>query len=575
MISYGLPSCTYPRECTLDSLQYLMMWLNTMRHLRPVQVYGRIWFKLYRPAIDMSRAPAVRPLVGTWVSPAKRRQSLLSPRIFRFLNEEHALDAPSAWDNSAVDKLWLYNLHYFDDLNAEGCAARSDWHRDLIGRWVSDNAPGKGTGWEPYPASLRIVNWIKWALAGNDLEPKWLHSMAVQARWLAKRLEVHLLGNHLFANAKALVFAGLFFQGSESVAWLEKGMAILAREVPEQILPDGGHCERSPMYHALAVEDMLDLINLAAASPEGIPEPWSSFVSSWSDTVGRMRIWLTAMCHPDGEIAFFNDAALGVAPSSAELDAYAGRLLLPPTPVPHDGVTNLADSGYIRVQRGTMVALLDVAPLATDYLVGHAHADTLSFELSLFGHRVLVNSGTSRYGVGTERSRQRGTAAHNTVVIDNEDSSEVWGGFRVARRAKPFGLAVQHNENGSRIVCSHDGYARLPGKPSHQRGWYFSDGSLEIVDVIEGEFREAVSRLFFSPGVELSQQNSGETGRAALDAGRIMAWSVEGAEARIEPATYHPEFGAVEPNSCLEMRFGGPVCTIRLRWTSDAYSVSH
>jgi hypothetical protein len=38
----------------------------------------------------------------------------------------------------------------------------------------------------------------------------------MQVRFLRKRLEVHLLGNHLFANAKALVFAGLYFSGDEA-----------------------------------------------------------------------------------------------------------------------------------------------------------------------------------------------------------------------------------------------------------------------------------------------------------------------------------------------------------------------
>ena len=87
------------------------------------------------------------------------------------------------------------------------------------------------------------------------------------------------------------------------------------------------------------------------------------------------------------------------------------------------------------------MALLDVAPVGPDYLPGHAHADTLSFELSLFGQRVLVNSGTSQYEAGPERSRQRGTAAHNTVIVDGHDSSEVWAGFRVARRASSRGPA--------------------------------------------------------------------------------------------------------------------------------------
>ena len=141
--------------------------------------------------------------------PARRPISLVDHERFHFLNEIHDLSEHD-WDGDTLEKLWRYNLHYFDDLNAQDAATRKDWHRALLVRWVRENPPATGTGWEPYPTALRIVNWIKWSLAGNELPDECLESLAVQTRWLAKRLEIHLLGNHLFANAKALVFAGLF-----------------------------------------------------------------------------------------------------------------------------------------------------------------------------------------------------------------------------------------------------------------------------------------------------------------------------------------------------------------------------
>ena len=151
------------------------------------------------------------------------------------------------------------------------------------------------------------------------------------------------------------------------------------------------------------------------------------------------------MTHPDGRIAFFNDAAFAIACEPEALEAYANRLELAPISSPQTALTALTESGYLRLQLGSALALLDVAAIGPDYLPGHAHADTLSFELSLFGQRVLVNSGTSCYGISQERQRQRSTAAHNTVVIDAVDSSEVWSGFRVARRAKPMGLTFSEN----------------------------------------------------------------------------------------------------------------------------------
>ena len=81
--------------------------------------------------------------------------------------------------------------------------------------------------------------------------------------------------------------------------------------------------------------------------------------------------------------------------------------------------------------------------------------------MSLFGKRVFVNCGTSQYGTGVMRQKERGTAMHNTVVINNLNSSEVWSGFRVARRAKPVDFISKNNKKFITVKCAHDGYKRL------------------------------------------------------------------------------------------------------------------
>jgi uncharacterized heparinase superfamily protein len=239
------------------------LW-RTLRHLKPIQIYGRARFRLGNPRPDLRTAPPLRAAAGRWIVPAMREPSLVGPQRLRFLNVERDL-ASCGWDDEQIEKLWRYNLHYFDDLNAEGSVRRRASQRVLLARWVQENPAAQGSGWEPYPVSLRIVNWVKWFVGGESHEQRWVDSLATQARWLRRRLEWHLLGNHLFANAKALVFAGLFFDGAEARAWLDCGLSIIERELPEQVLPDGGHFERSPMYHALALEDLLDLVNVVAA----------------------------------------------------------------------------------------------------------------------------------------------------------------------------------------------------------------------------------------------------------------------------------------------------------------------
>jgi uncharacterized heparinase superfamily protein len=498
--------------------------------------------------------------------PPRREPSLSAETHFCFFNEVHDLDTMLGWDNPAVEKLWRYNLHYFDTLNAENAEQLHDQHRSLLVRWIRDNPPGKGSGWEPYPTSLRIVNWIKWALAGNSLDVHELESLATQVRWLSSRLEIHLLGNHLFANAKALVFAGLFFSGQEAEKWLKIGLRTLAKEIPEQILPDGGQFERSTMYHALALEDMLDLLNLMRAFDNALDDASRAVTATWSRRIAPMHAWLATMSHPDRQISFFNDSAFGIAVPTEKLDQYAARLGYQfPADLPN-GVSHLVDSGYVRIQSKDAVALLDVGPIGPDYLPGHAHADTLSFELSLFAQRIFVNSGTSQYGLGAERLRQRSTAAHNTVVIDQQNSSEVWSGFRVARRAIPKDLHIAEDGGMTTVACSHDGYRRLVGKNIHRRIWISGPGYLELTDEVTGYFEHAETRFYLHPDVSIQAGSSEQFCRLTPLGGQEIRFSIDGGTLEIQTSTWHPYFGVSLTSMCLLVHFTGCKTKTRISW---------
>jgi uncharacterized heparinase superfamily protein len=491
--------------------------------------------------------------------PARRSASLIGRSCFSFLAEQYALE-DIGWDNPRVARLWRYNLHYFDDLNAIGADERADAHRALVSRWIAENPPGRGTGWEPYPTSLRIVNWIKWFLGGLPVEAAWRQSLATQVRWLDERLEWHLLGNHLFANAKALVFAGCYFDGPEADAWLQRGVAVLEHELPEQILPDGGHFERSPMYHALALEDVLDLLSIAAAREPQLPR-LHLLVGALRRVAPRMRLWLCAMSHPDGTLGRFNDCAEGIAAPADELDRLArstGVTWLHPAA---QAIRHLAVSGYIRIEHDGATALIDVAPLGPDYLLGHGHADTLSFELSIGARRVIVNRGTSCYGTSARRVLERGTALHSTVQIGDGDSSEVWSGFRVGRRARPVGLELTDRS----VACSHDGYGHLRGGPSHRREWALAHHELEVVDRVDGNGYGAVARYHLASGLSLEpiddanwlvREGAHVLARVAVSGGRASAYETFDAA----------QFGVLRPANTLAVEFQGGTASTRWAW---------
>lgn len=535
-------------------------WWRTVRHLKLRQITGRLHHHLSRPAPDRRPPPAWRSTAGPWVRPAMREPSMVAPGRFRFLNVEGDL-ADLGWCGPRAEKLWRYNQHYFDDLSAKDAEHRRAWHLSLIERWIADNPAPSGDGWEPYPTSLRIVNWLKARFSGVELSPAAQASLAVQTRWLCRRLEWHLLGNHLFVNAKALIFAGLAFDGPEADAWIAKGLAILQEQLAEQVLPDGGQFERSPMYHALALEDVLDLINAWRHAAPDRPQP-PSHDARWTETASRMLHWLRVMQHPDGRGACFNDSAHGIATPHAELERYAAALgIVSRQPPPESGVVHLPDTGYVRLAQPHAVCFVDVAPVGPSYLPGHAHADTLSFELSLHGRRVIVNGGTSVYGAGPRRLQERGTASHSTVQVAGQNSSEVWSGFRVGRRAYPRDVRIERHA----LRAAHDGYTWLPGKPLHRRSWAWAPRALQVEDEVTVPTLPALARYHLAPGLQLCA--AGPTVWQVLDASEEIARVIViTGKPRVEPSTHAPEFGVVLDTCCLAVELVAGRAQTRWQW---------
>lgn len=531
-------------------MRTLRYW-HTLRHLKVRQMVARVRFRLQRPAPDLRPAPPVRRAAGPWCSPEWREPSLIDGSTAVFLTVRASIADPSIWQDRRYEHLWLYNLHYFDDLVARGAAARRGWHEALIRRWIRENPPAEGVGWAPYPTSLRVANWVRWLLdgGGGSPAPAVHDSLAAQARWLSRRLEVHLLGNHLWANAKGLLMAGLYFEGHEAAGWRAEALRILSEELESQVLPDGGHFERSPMYHAIILEDVLDLVQLDRLYPGQLP---AGFVSRLRAAAGRMLRWLKVMTHPDGEIAFFNDAAMGIAASCDTLEGYARREDIAIDARPLAPVEWLRDSGYVRLTSARAAVFCDVAPVGPDYQPAHGHADTLSFELSLDGRRVIVNAGISTYEPGPERDRQRSTRAHSTVEIDGRNSSDVWAAFRVARRAKPFDVHAGEFDGAIQAAGAHDGYLHSAGVV-HRRTWRLRDEGVAIHDELTGACTSAVARFILHPDEAVNPS--------------VVLDTAGGPAPRRAPARWHPRFGQSRDTVAIEVDLRGSGATTEVRWT--------
>ncbi|MFH0726545.1 MAG: alginate lyase family protein [Pseudomonadota bacterium] len=538
----------------------LLQVLRTVSHLKLRQIA----YQLIRRLGLRTKATTVPGKIalrqGATLIPPIQRRMRAEENEFTFLNVTRRFDpARFDWTAPGMDKLWRYNLHYFDYLQE----AERPWENkaSLVEGWIQSNPQGMPDAWEPFPVSLRIVNWIKFFLspgANGKLNATWLKSLYGQTLWLEKNIEYHLLANHYFKNSKALVFAGHYFDGADAGRWLKKGLTLIGEEMDEQILPDGGHFERSPMYHAMILEDCLDLLNLlAGVDAAGIP----ALRQRLRRKVESMLVFMSAMAHPDGDISLFNDAALGIEAPPAALTDYFERLT-------GENVHPAADAGCSFPQTGYYVLsprpgdrlIIDCGPVGPDYQPGHAHCDTLSFELSLSGRRVIVDSGCCRYTDSDIRQYNRGNAGHNTVTMDGKNQSEVWGAHRVARRAYPLDAALKALPDGTlRFSGAHDGYRRLSGAPVHRRTVTWAGRDIRIEDRIEGESRHDIeSRLHIHPDLNVTL----EGGRAVIQDGTALLATISpagGTQIGKEAGWYCPEFGIQRPCIVLTTSNGNTV----------------
>lgn len=497
-----------------------------------------------------------------------RAEAIVEGR-FTFLNRTAVFPDEVDWEASGVDRLWRFNLHYFDfglDLALAFHATKerryAERFAELAESWMSRSPLGKGDAWHPYPLSLRLVNWIwAWHLFGEALDalkPTLGRSMALQARYLLVHLERDIGGNHLIKNAKALALAGAFLGDAPL---MERGLRLLEAQVRHQVLPDGGHFERSPMYHEQVLQDLAETAWYLRATWEQVI-PWlDSALASMSD-------WLVKVTLPDGEIPLFGDSAIGIAPSPGAIlalvngtlgtdypaqeapfpSALAGRTT---SELPHSpegaAVETLEDSGFVVMRHDAQVMVIDGGPFAPDELPAHGHCDALSFELALGRERFIVDSGTFAY-TGPRRSYYRGTAAHNTLALPGREQTEIWGDFRAGRRARIVTRTVKAVEGGTWIDLVHDGFRPL----LHRRQVWFVPGVFWLVaDTLEGGHAPgAASFLHLHPERDLQKTEAGALLRGAQATLQILAL---GGGSRWESGHYSERFGQETSNPVMAL----------------------
>ena len=456
----------------------IILLIETVRYLRLTQVLHQLKYRLFRPklcAVNMAMATqAVKMLSEPIAKPRCHDGSQ-----FTFLNIS---DCFQDWNVKEHGPLWAYNLNYMDWLEQEGIIAEEclKWIDKFI-----DDLPSNRVGQDPYPIALRIINWAKFFCKHPECQSKRRHDcMYAQTLLLERKLEYHLLGNHLLEDSYALTVAAIFFNDERL---FRKASRLLRQQLDEQVLPDGAHYEQSPMYHCIMLDRLLDCINFSASNPLQF-KGQEAFTTMLGQTASMMLGHLQSIIYNDGTIPLLNDSAYGIAPSADQLFEYARRLNISWTPIP------LKECGYRKMGDSHIEVMADIGNIAASYQPGHSHADTFNYELRIDGRPVIVDTGISTYNKNERRQYERSTASHNTVTVGGKDSSQVWGGFRVGRRARVTVVKDDAND----IVARHDGFGR---QDIHERHFVFTDGAFLVEDSVLGKEVEAISYLHLAPGL--------------------------------------------------------------------------
>lgn len=534
--------------------------LRTVAHVRPAQARAQLVHMLtgVAGAARLSGAPprlAVAAPDTAFLEPPPHvavRASGDGALVVELLARQVAL-APGriAWDEPVHGPLFAYHLHEQSWLRHPAVAPEA--RRRILDDWITNHA--RGVGWDPHPISLRLLAWGKLLLSAHALpeddalRDRMAGSMADQAETLARGLEVRLQANHLLSNRIGVVWAGLLFEGARAAAWREQSGALTA-ELEAQIRPDGGHEERSPMYHALLFEGLLDLLNLARRSPH-TPH---GLVDALTGVTRRMVEALALFTGPDGRITLFADSAWGVAAAPAALFDYARRLdVIEAAPAP----TGLAfdGSGYVRLEGGPFVLIASTAGPSPPHQPGHAHCDALAFELFVDGHRLVSDTGVFEYQPGAQRTRARATRSHATLAFDGAEQSEIWSAHRVGGRARVALLEA----GADSFRAEATGWSRKA--PRHVRSVVCAPSTVTVEDEVEEAGHAAESRLPIAPEWRVSLDGDTATCRhrdddievrIRLDAG--LAWA-------IERDSFHPSFHREVPRDVLVGRGTTPLST--------------
>jgi len=424
-------------------------------------------------------------------------------------------------------------------------------------------------------AGRRLQNWIyawdRFAAApgfaglGVDTAERLLQGLFAEAEWLREHLTPER--NHRTLELTALFNLAVAFPACDGDgALLAFALSELSANLLLDMLRDGVHRERSTHYHLIALRNFLGVREncrrFAITPPEGF------------DQRLERACTFALHCHrPDGGIPAFSDADSG---SYLDLLALAADLFQRRDfrfaatggrrgQRPRETCPSFALGGYYvqrsdwgtasRPLREARYLLFDCGPIGDG---GHGHYDALHFELAAAGEALLVDPGRYTYEVGAPdwRHRFKGTAAHNTVLVDDLDQTPYRPGkpapgsaarARLRRRASAPGLDLLVGEVSSTAY-----------EARHRRRLLFVGGAYWIVeDRLRGEHAHSFAlRYHLAPAAQgrVVLLPDASRGRYRILSPRLAMWLEGPGRLGLEDGWFAPAYGLKVPAPVVALR---------------------
>ena len=466
-----------------------------------------------------------------WNRDHKRRQA--APMTFC-----GSLDYRDVSESGDCKHVWEPNRHHqFVVLarayRATGRILYAEAIVEQITGWLDQNPYGVGMNWRsPLELGVRLINWV-WAidlisdsgLFAGDFRGRVLDSISRHIWEIDRKYSKGTsANNHVIGEAAGAFIAASYFPHLKGAdRWRRRSRRVLQDRLFALTYEDGGTGEQAVGYHLFVlqffvaaglaarrtgrdfpteywrrVESMFEFIGALSEGGQRLPmfgDADDGYVLDLGGDVRDVRGWLSAaaVMFKRGD---FKAWAKGYRQPAEWLLGETGRAEFDALPEPEDdriASKAFADAGTYLLQSGRresedrISVVFDAGEHGFGRIAAHAHADALSFTLRAFGKDVLVDPGTYDYfSYRKWRDYFRSTRAHNTVVIDGCDQSEMLGLFLWGRRANTRCLEWAPREDGGKIMAEHDGYCRLKDRVVHRRTLELDgqDRSLVVCDDI-------------------------------------------------------------------------------------------